>query len=236
MERRIALKNMGMALGLTVATPTLISLLQSCQGEPEMSWTPIFFTPEQGTVLTQLVDIIIPKTDTPSASEVQVHVFLDRYVQEVSSNADQQLMIAGLNALITLALSSSGKDKRIDLASQDLEAVLAPALAARGVVTAVFRAAVLRAAVVRGGDGHRGGVSDGGRRCGVGAVAACGGKCDAGGRKQDPWIHPGKVPAWVPRRRAAAESSWCGHVRAPDVDLRDRIVPGRGMCGVGFRR
>ena len=129
MERRIALKNMGMALGLTVATPTLISLLQSCQGEPEMSWTPIFFTPEQGAVLTQLVDIIIPKTDTPSASEVQVHVFLDRYVQEVSSEADQQLMIAGLNALITLALSSSGKDKAIDLTSEDLEAVLAPALA-----------------------------------------------------------------------------------------------------------
>lgn len=129
MERRIALKNMGMALGLTVATPTLISLLQSCQGEPEMSWIPIFFTPEQGAVLTQLVDIIIPKTDTPSASEVQVHVFLDRYVQEVSSKADQQLMIAGLNALITLALSSSGKDKAINLTSEDLEAVLAPALA-----------------------------------------------------------------------------------------------------------
>ena len=129
MERRIALKNMGMALGLTVATPTLISLLQSCQGEPEMSWIPIFFTPEQGAVLTQLVDIIIPKTDTPSASEVQVHVFLDRYVQEVSSKADQQLMIAGLNALITLARSSSGKDKAIDLTSEDLETVLAPALA-----------------------------------------------------------------------------------------------------------
>lgn len=129
MERRIALKNMGMALGLTVATPTLISLLQSCQGEPEMSWIPIFFTPEQGAVLTQLVDIIIPKTDTPSASEVQVHVFLDRYVQEVSSKADQQLMIAGLNALITLARSSSGKDKAINLTSEDLEAVLAPALA-----------------------------------------------------------------------------------------------------------
>ena len=129
MERRIALKNMGMAFGLTVATPTLISLLQSCQGESGPSWTPVFFSPEQGSVLTQLVDIIIPKTDTPSASELQVHVFLDRYVQEVSSKADQQLMISGLNALIAQALAASGKDDSSDLSAEDLEAVLASALA-----------------------------------------------------------------------------------------------------------
>ena len=129
MERRIALKNMGMAFGLTVATPTLISLLQSCQGESGPSWNPVFFSPEQGSVLTQLVDIIIPKTDTPSASELQVHVFLDRYVQEVSSKADQQLMISGLNALIAQALAASGKDDSSDLSAEDLEAVLASALA-----------------------------------------------------------------------------------------------------------
>lgn len=129
MDRRIALKNMGMAFGLTVATPTLISLLQSCQGEQEITWTPVFFTPEQGAVLTQLVDIIIPKTDTPSASEVQVHVFLDRYVNEVSSMADQQLMKVGLNALIAQALKVSGNSDSSDLSAEDLEAVLAPALA-----------------------------------------------------------------------------------------------------------
>jgi hypothetical protein len=129
MERRIALKNMGMAFGLTVATPTLISLLQSCQGESQASWNPVFFSPEQGAVLTHLVDIIIPKTDTPSASELQVHVFLDQYVQEVSSKADQQLMISGLNALISQALAASDKDDANDLSSSDLEPVLAAALA-----------------------------------------------------------------------------------------------------------
>jgi hypothetical protein len=129
MERRSALKNMGMALGLTVATPTILSLLQSCQGEKEIAWSPVFFTSDQGAVLTQLVDIIIPKTDTPSASEVQVHVFLDLYVQEVSSMADQKLMISGLNALIAQALEASSKSNAADLSAEELEAVLAPALA-----------------------------------------------------------------------------------------------------------
>ncbi|MFM1877178.1 MAG: hypothetical protein RLZZ241_44 [Bacteroidota bacterium] len=131
MERRIALKNMGMAFGLTIATPTIISILQSCQGEQTTSWTPVFFTPEQGAVLTVLVDIIIPKTDTPSASEVGVHQFIDRYVQEVSSIADQQLITAGLNALIAQASNASGKNDTHDLNAEDLESILATALAPR---------------------------------------------------------------------------------------------------------
>lgn len=129
MERRIALKNMGMAFGLTVATPTLLSILQSCQGEKEVTWTPLFFSPEQGAVLTVLVDVIIPKTDTPSASEVQVHQFIDRYVQEVSPVGDQLLISAGMNALIGQALKASGKSDALELNAEDLEKVLASALA-----------------------------------------------------------------------------------------------------------
>jgi hypothetical protein len=44
MDRRVALKNMGMALGYTVATPTLISLMQSCQQDTGPDWTPDLFT------------------------------------------------------------------------------------------------------------------------------------------------------------------------------------------------
>ncbi|MGB3149984.1 MAG: gluconate 2-dehydrogenase subunit 3 family protein, partial [Maribacter sp.] len=64
MDRRKALKNMGLALGYTVATPTLISLMQSCKGEPAVVWTPDFFTADEGSAVTKLVDIILPKTDT----------------------------------------------------------------------------------------------------------------------------------------------------------------------------
>ena len=58
MDRRLALKNMGLALGYTVATPTLISLMQSCKQETGPQWTPLFFTPEEGSVLVMLADLI----------------------------------------------------------------------------------------------------------------------------------------------------------------------------------
>ena len=89
MDRRKALKNMGVALGYTVATPTLLSIMQSCKSEPSFDWQPDFFSLEEGRALTQLVDIILPKTDTPSASDVQVHLFIDRFAAEVMTSEQQ---------------------------------------------------------------------------------------------------------------------------------------------------
>ena len=131
MKRRSALKNMGMAMGLTVATPTVLSLLQSCQQETGPDWTPVFFSPEEGAVLIQVVDLILPKTDIPSASEVGVHSFLDLYMAEVSAPEEQALIKSGLAAFINQALSDSGKESAGDLTSEDLEPVLAAALVKR---------------------------------------------------------------------------------------------------------
>lgn len=43
MDRRVAIKNMGLALGYTVATPTLVSLVQGCKNVETVDWTPDFF-------------------------------------------------------------------------------------------------------------------------------------------------------------------------------------------------
>ncbi len=128
MDRRIALKNMGYAMGLTVATPTIISLLQSCGGETGPDWTPVFFSADQGSVLVKLVDIILPKTDTPSASEVGVHSFLDGYMDAVPEQGEQELLKMSLDAFIAEALSESGKAAAADLTAEDLEPVLAARL------------------------------------------------------------------------------------------------------------
>ncbi|CAZ95967.1 gluconate 2-dehydrogenase subunit 3 family protein [Zobellia galactanivorans] len=130
MDRRKALKNMGMALGYTVATPTLISIVQSCKGETVLEWTPDFFTKEQGAALTQLVDIILPKTDTPSASETQVHLFIDRFADQVMEKEQQDFLKMSMDRFLEKALKDSGKEKAADLTAEDLEPVLADALKA----------------------------------------------------------------------------------------------------------
>lgn len=128
MERRKALKNMGLALGYTIATPTLISLVQSCKTEPVLSWTPEFFSKEQVSVVTKLIDIILPKTDTPSASEVQVDTFIDRFANQVMEKEQQDLFTMSMSKFTDKALSDSGKEKIGDLTAEDLEPVLASAL------------------------------------------------------------------------------------------------------------
>jgi hypothetical protein len=131
MDRRIALKNMGLALGYTVATPTIISLMQSCKQETDPVWTPLFFTPEQGPVVMHLADLILPKTDTPSATEVGVHTFLDRYMNEVSEPQEQELIKMGLSRFMEKAMVDSGKKVGDPLNPEDLEPVLAEALKRR---------------------------------------------------------------------------------------------------------
>lgn len=89
MKRREALKNLGLATGFFVATPTVMSILQSCTAEPD-TWTPMILTTDQGIVLTRLVNIILPNTDDlPSVTELNVPQFIDRYVAEIFDDKDQ---------------------------------------------------------------------------------------------------------------------------------------------------
>lgn len=128
MDRRKALKNMGLALGYTVATPTLISIVQSCKNDAAITWTPDFLSPTEGSMLTQLVDIILPKTDTPSASEVQVHIFIDRFADQVMKKEQQDLFKMTMGKFLDKALQDSGKKEIADLGSEHLEPVLSAAL------------------------------------------------------------------------------------------------------------
>ena len=128
MDRRRVLKNMGMSLGYMVATPTLLSIVQSCKSEPAITWTPEFLAPNEGVVLSKLVDIILPKTDTPSASEVQVHVFIDKFSKDVMEKEQQDFLKMSMNKFTNKALADSGKENVEDLTAEDLEPVLASSL------------------------------------------------------------------------------------------------------------
>lgn len=100
MKRREALKNIGLSAGFVLATPSVFSLLQSCTSDAS-TWIPEFFSEEQGIVLKSIVDVILPKTDTPSATEVNVPEFMDKYVNEVMDIEDQTVMKNAFDALVS---------------------------------------------------------------------------------------------------------------------------------------
>ena len=81
MKRREAIRNIGLTTGFVVATPSIFSLLQSCKTDVA-TWTPSFLTQEEGIMVKNIVDVILPKTEIPSASELNVPEFIDKYMNE----------------------------------------------------------------------------------------------------------------------------------------------------------
>jgi hypothetical protein len=84
MKRRQALKNIGLGAGIFVIGPSTISLLQSCKNEPEYDWQPKYLTASHGFALKNILDIILPATDTPGASDLNIAQFIDSYMDEVA--------------------------------------------------------------------------------------------------------------------------------------------------------
>ena len=121
MNRRKALKNIGMGFGAITATPAVVGLFQSCQTAGP-NWTPIHFTKDQFGVVSKLMDIIIPTTEIPGAIELKLPEFLDGYVDAIINTKGQESLILGLNQYIAITLEEKGDDDASDLTSEELEA------------------------------------------------------------------------------------------------------------------
>jgi hypothetical protein len=122
MKRRDALKNLGFATGFFVATPTIVSLLQSCTSDVK-TWVPDFLTLEQGVVLTNLVDVFLPKTDLPSATEMNVPQFIDKYINEILDDENQVQVKTAFNAIIPI-LKPNSEDNIDKVTQEDYKALL----------------------------------------------------------------------------------------------------------------
>ncbi len=78
MNRRNALKNIGFSVGSLTVTPALASIFNSCQSE--IDWKPSFFSKDQIQFISDMLDIVLPKTtDLPGAKELNVSRFIDTY-------------------------------------------------------------------------------------------------------------------------------------------------------------
>ncbi len=125
MERRSALKNMGLAFGYAVATPTLLSVLQSCKEKaPYAEWVPSFLEKDKGFALAQTLDIILPKTDTPSATEMNVHTFIDTFIEEVLEKEQQDFVLKRMDMFFSKIQKDAGKESIADLTPEDIEPAL----------------------------------------------------------------------------------------------------------------
>jgi hypothetical protein len=90
MERREVLRQINWLVGGAVTAPTLLGILQSCTpDEPDLGWTPDYFSEEEARFLTSYVDTLLPRTATPGGLDVGVDRFIDK-VKAATTRADEE--------------------------------------------------------------------------------------------------------------------------------------------------
>jgi hypothetical protein len=95
MNRRYLLKGIG-AVALYSSFPTVVSeFLSSCNSTTKKQRAG-FFSDEEFSMVESFTDILLPKTTTPGALDVQAPYFVDLVVKNCMNKSDQQLIKDGL--------------------------------------------------------------------------------------------------------------------------------------------
>jgi len=110
MDRRQALKNLGFGAGIFIVGPTALTLLQSCKNEPKIGWEPTFLSISNGMALKQILNVIIPKTETPGANDLNLAEFIDSYMDQVASEERQLYFKRSADAFADAFKKDSGRE------------------------------------------------------------------------------------------------------------------------------
>jgi gluconate 2-dehydrogenase gamma chain len=111
LSRRSAIQRFSYLVGGAVATPTLLSVLQSCQKAPvPLDWSPAFLDDAQSRLVSTLSEMIVPRTDTPGALDAGVPQFIDQILAECLSDSQRQLFLDGLDNLNSISRETHGDE------------------------------------------------------------------------------------------------------------------------------
>lgn len=98
MDRRQILKYTAMLTGAAICAPITGMMLSGCseQVKTEVTLTSDlhFFSSDDFQLITRLMDVILPKTDSPSASEVKVNYIVDNQLGRAYDSEYQQKFVA----------------------------------------------------------------------------------------------------------------------------------------------
>lgn len=109
-DRRELLKRVAYLMGGAISAPAVFGVLQGCSPKkPSGDWIPAFLTPEQGALVAEVAEILIPRTDTRGAKDVGVPSFIDTILKDCYSKPDQDRYLSGLQQFDARAREAHGK-------------------------------------------------------------------------------------------------------------------------------
>ena len=104
MNRREILKYTALATGATLSGSLVSIILSGCGSDAADKamadgYQPKFFSEDEMAQLRSLIDVIMPKTDSPSASEVGVHRIMDSMAGDVYDEEQKAKYRKGFSSL-----------------------------------------------------------------------------------------------------------------------------------------
>jgi gluconate 2-dehydrogenase gamma chain len=109
MNRRELLQRAALLMGGAISAPAVLGVLNGCSAKPDATWQPLFLSKEEGAVVEEVADLIIPRTDTPGAREVGVPAFIDVILKDAYPSEDQARFVSGLKEFDAEAQRAHGK-------------------------------------------------------------------------------------------------------------------------------
>jgi glucoside 3-dehydrogenase (cytochrome c) hitch-hiker subunit len=110
MNRRELIQRVAMLMGGAISAPAVLGVLSGCSPKPSgASWTPQFLSKEEGAVVEDVADLILPRTDTPGARDVGVPAFIDVILKDAYPADDQARFVSGLKDFDAEAQRAHGK-------------------------------------------------------------------------------------------------------------------------------
>ena len=117
MQRRSAIKNLALTIGGTIVLPSWANAWnkQSFQNSP------FYISLSQENLLAEIVETIIPKTDTPGAKELNIHQFTTKMVADCYDKKSQETFAKGFDLIENAAKKDFSKAFVVCDAKQKLE-------------------------------------------------------------------------------------------------------------------
>lgn len=111
MKRRDILKQSALFAGAALSAGTIATLVSGCQSEAAVSAAEnVGLSRDQMSLIAEIAERIIPKTDTPGAKDVGVHEFINRAVKNTFSSEEASQFKTGLEVFNTTAKDKFSKN------------------------------------------------------------------------------------------------------------------------------
>lgn len=99
MKRRLALQRVALMVGGAITAPSLAAILNSCKSPSDSAASAFSLDTDQRSLLAEIAEVIIPKTDTPGAKDTGVAEVIEILLKDCYNEDQQKHFVTGLKDL-----------------------------------------------------------------------------------------------------------------------------------------